>query len=455
MGTMKTLTINGATYNIVPVVPASSVTLLASEWVSEAGTHYQVVNIPGVTAHSKIDLQPTAEQLAEFHYKVLGFVAENDGGVVTVYAIGDRPANDHTMQVTVKDVDATGKIRGNTVGTTTPRADLSQSNPAKADYVLGKETFLNDALQVAKESGQFDGLPGEDGYSPVKGTDYWTNEDINEILADCDNHIATELAKLDQISPEFAQSIAACIDTSKLYVLPDGFIYAYFRGEDVRPLFVNQIPISVDNDGSVYNGVGYKEGVRWSTSSKAEAEFDGAFLTGWIQVEDGDIVRIKNMPINKGSSYVANQNNVAMANASRSIQWNFYTTTLPDLTDPSFDAAGNLIQFTVPLESGAKWIRFTAQNIDENSIVTVNEEIVWSGATETGWQNTGHAFVPADYESRIVALEKALLTDMHIYGIVDSGNNIIVTGALAAGTYTMKYQHEDGSTTDIGTFTME
>jgi hypothetical protein len=41
------------------------------------------------------------------------------------------------------------------------------------------------------------------------------------------------------------------------------------------------------------------------------------------------------------------------------------------------------------------------------AIVTVNEEIKWSaGGTGYAWTNTGHAFVPADYESRILDLEE-------------------------------------------------
>ena len=75
MGVMRTLTINGVTYNVVPIVPAARVTLVASAWLDEGERYSQVVAIPGVTASTKVDLQPTADQLAEFHHKVLGFVA--------------------------------------------------------------------------------------------------------------------------------------------------------------------------------------------------------------------------------------------------------------------------------------------------------------------------------------------------------------------------------------------
>ena len=104
MAILKTLTINGVTFTVAPMVLASSVILRAAAWEGSDGTYSQVVEVAGVTPNSKVDLQPTPEQLAEFHDKDLAFTTENNGGVVTVYAIGDRPQNDHTIQVTVKEV---------------------------------------------------------------------------------------------------------------------------------------------------------------------------------------------------------------------------------------------------------------------------------------------------------------------------------------------------------------
>lgn len=80
------------------------VTLLASAWVGEASPYSQVVNIAGVTENSQVDLTPSVEQLSVFHHKDLAFVTENADGVVTVYAIGDKPANDYTIQVTITEV---------------------------------------------------------------------------------------------------------------------------------------------------------------------------------------------------------------------------------------------------------------------------------------------------------------------------------------------------------------
>lgn len=81
------------------------VTLLASAWISEGNLHHQVVNIDGVTENSQVDLTPSVQDLLIFYEKDLSFVTENDNGTVTVYAIGQKPANDYTIQVTITEVD--------------------------------------------------------------------------------------------------------------------------------------------------------------------------------------------------------------------------------------------------------------------------------------------------------------------------------------------------------------
>lgn len=89
----------------VPNTWLTSVTLLASAWTGTGGQYSQVVTIAGLSKHSKIDLQPSVEQLAIFHEKDLAFVVENEDGVATVYAIGDKPTQDYTIQSTITEVD--------------------------------------------------------------------------------------------------------------------------------------------------------------------------------------------------------------------------------------------------------------------------------------------------------------------------------------------------------------
>ena len=88
------------------LVKTVTISLLASAWAKESDNQFsQVVSVANITPYSKIDLQPTAEQLKIFHEKDIAFVTENDEGVVTIYCIGQKPANDYVMQATITEVE--------------------------------------------------------------------------------------------------------------------------------------------------------------------------------------------------------------------------------------------------------------------------------------------------------------------------------------------------------------
>lgn len=133
MEKMKTLTINGITFDIIDdeavriiaqnlleeqkaqarenigahaaaQIRTSEVELRADKWVGSENLYSQVVSIDGVTKNSQVDLTPSVEQLATFYHKDLALVAENEEGVVTVYAIGQKPLNNYVIQVTLTEV---------------------------------------------------------------------------------------------------------------------------------------------------------------------------------------------------------------------------------------------------------------------------------------------------------------------------------------------------------------
>lgn len=88
-----------------PAVRKATITLNVSDWVDDDNGCYQVVDVAGATPYSMVDLQPTAEQLSIFHEKDVAFVAENEGGVITVFCIGVKPTNDYVIQATVTEVE--------------------------------------------------------------------------------------------------------------------------------------------------------------------------------------------------------------------------------------------------------------------------------------------------------------------------------------------------------------
>lgn len=85
-------------------VKVTEVTLLAANWKGGESPYSQVVTVEGVSVNSMVNLQPSVEQLEIFHDKDIAFTTENEGGTVTVYAIGDKPTNDYTIQATIMEV---------------------------------------------------------------------------------------------------------------------------------------------------------------------------------------------------------------------------------------------------------------------------------------------------------------------------------------------------------------
>lgn len=82
----------------------STIILNANQWSEKSNYWSQIVTVNSVTDKSKIDLQPTAVQIIDLQDSEIALTAENDNGIVTVYAIGNKPTVNYTMQVTLTEV---------------------------------------------------------------------------------------------------------------------------------------------------------------------------------------------------------------------------------------------------------------------------------------------------------------------------------------------------------------
>lgn len=85
-----------------------TVTLFADGWEGASSPYSQKLISSEVTPNSKVDLNPTVEQLAIFHNKDISFVVVNEEGAITVYCIGQKPTKDYTMQATITEVAMNG-----------------------------------------------------------------------------------------------------------------------------------------------------------------------------------------------------------------------------------------------------------------------------------------------------------------------------------------------------------
>lgn len=100
----KRIQILGSLSPAAPTVRISEIELAADKWIGDESPYSQVVSLDGVTPYTQVDITPNVTQLNIFYDKDLSFVTENENGIVTVYAIGDKPLNDYIVQVTMTEV---------------------------------------------------------------------------------------------------------------------------------------------------------------------------------------------------------------------------------------------------------------------------------------------------------------------------------------------------------------
>lgn len=143
----------------------------------------------------------------------------------------------------------------------------------------------------------------------------------------------------------------------------------------VLPAYTNQIPLSTDASGAVLNGVGYESG-KLDTNG---AVVDGpAFVSGFIPVKKGDIIRIKDPSSADFSTGLV----FAMYKADKATGANigrYINTMQGSAAYGAISISGNVLTWDTSSISYHFWkdfayLRVTTYSAD--SIVTINQEIV-------------------------------------------------------------------------------
>ncbi len=145
----------------------------------------------------------------------------------------------------------------------------------------------------------------------------------------------------------------------------------------VETQLVNQLPLAVDDDGSIYNGKGWREGYRISASSGSVSENAATDLTGYIPVQVGDTVTFVNMLMPEKTSnvgvhfYSARDVNAKLLS---SVGWDG-SNGFPGTTwEYTMDESGNVLSFVVPDWAETKntaYMRVAASELTDDSIITV------------------------------------------------------------------------------------
>ena len=244
---------------------------------------------------------------------------------------------------------------------------------------------------------------GADAENPVKGVDYWTAADKQEIVKALEEGIP--LVKTAE-PPTFVSDISQCVDASKVYVLPNGYLAAYVTKQtavegSTTPNFTNLFDKS--------KGAYVKEGYRWSSSGAAWA----ACAT------DACII----VPVTVPAVYQEMTFRIRGATFDGAAYgkkvWQSKTTndvlTLDGLYSATYATESNG-DLTIKCKSNyadLKYMGFSvAANVDASAlVVTLDEEISYNttpGSSEavSAWTDLGIEYnQPPDYSSRVSALE--------------------------------------------------
>ncbi len=245
-----------------------------------------------------------------------------------------------------------------------------------------------DGAQGPKGDTGLQGKSGADGYTPVKGTDYWTDSDKTEIV----------------------EYVTSALTTNS------------------SPAYTNKL-----------NDAGYLSDTRLNSSGTTTSA-TGVETTGFIPFKRGDIIRLKNIKLLPNGdlrtqqyfvSYDSNKNKLVSHNSS--VFAGDYTTN----GGIDLDSDGNLILIktdalptdnTYAVPENAAYFRISAEEITDDSIITVNEEIKESSSIEVGVTD----YVKEEAETVIDKVVSnlgtntfvfAAITDMH-YGNSNSTDGV-------------------------------
>lgn len=178
----------------------------------------------------------------------------------------------------------------------------------------------------------------------------------------------------------FADYKAITIPEGKVMRIESGGVVLWEAG------YTNQVPISIDTDGSIYNGTGYKDGYR-VRSGGAESASSGVSCTGFIPCQPGDVVRISGyqepdstfvMTVNASDADFANLGQIASNYPAAGYGIFAENAAYQDYCWNSAEESGGVWKWTAPpADSGIAYIRVTAKTGGDGSglIVTINEEI--------------------------------------------------------------------------------
>ena len=431
---------------------------LPLNWTQGDGDKYsQVLTLDGLTEHSRLDLQPTADMLAEFKKLGLVFVTENNGGTITVYSVGNMPLKAYTMQATIIETECDGEdmpVVGLPVGSPAAQADWNQADDTSSEFIKNKPTL---GAMASKDT-----VAKTDLAADVQAA-------LDKAGSSLDSYTET-----DPTVPAWAKAPEKPTYTaSEVGALPN----------------TTQIPSSLADltADATHRTVTDTEKTTWNAKADAsdiptkisELTNDSGYITDYTETDPTvpSWAKTSTKPsYTKSEVGLGNVDNVQQYSASNPPPYPVtkVNNKTGDVTlaasDVGADASGTAnsavsehntntsahadIREQISQLSSEK-VGVTAQDLTNGQKAQARENIgaVAKSGISLGVHSDGLIYVFVDGSPVGDGIELATAGD--VIGYVDENNNVILTGALADGTYNIKYEMEDGSTVDIGDLVLD
>jgi hypothetical protein len=228
-------------------------------------------------------------------------------------------------------------------------------------------------------------LRGAAGTTPVRGTDYWTEADQEAIVqqvitalgtpvfgtVDANNNIILTGALADgtyTIKYEDAEGNQTTIGT----LIAEG-----------APAYTNILPLAINSDGTRYNGgKGWKPNTRLN-SSGTETTVNGIEATGFMAVSISDTIYFANV-LWQNTNANADKYYIAIYDSSFTKLASLNMSNLKSVSASAgvtYDENGNAISLNMSKfagyygKTGIAYLRISAEEITDASIITKNEPI--------------------------------------------------------------------------------
>lgn len=205
----------------------------------------------------------------------------------------------------------------------------------------------------------------------------------NHIVAVKNNEYSTTIAPKpahtidDVVITMGGVDITSSVYSNKIITIPSvtGNIVitaSAINNEDIVVSYTNQLPISTDASGNVYNGKGYKENTYISSGN--DGTKSGIYTTGFIPCKLYDTLYCKNVGMQTGQD----AHRLMFYNADKSFTGAGVKTNNANYTGFTYGDDGNISTIIIKLSgnnSNTAYVRFCCGYLGNDSIVTVNEPI--------------------------------------------------------------------------------